>query len=55
MGSAIFLALRYVLIGVVIYAIIRGLGSSPGPLIVGLLASFAALILELITKNFYGS
>ncbi len=47
-GSAVFLALRYVLIGVAIYAIIEGLGSSPGALIVGLLVSFAALALELL-------
>lgn len=48
MGSAVFLALRYVLIGVAIYAIIEGLGSTPGALIVGLLVSFAALTLELL-------
>jgi small-conductance mechanosensitive channel len=48
MGSAVFLALRYVLIGVAIYAIIEGLGSTPGALIVGLLVSFAALALELL-------
>src|ERR1700685_1631544 len=36
-GSAIFLALRYLLIGLAIYAIIEGLGSTPGTLIVGLL------------------
>ncbi|HTB10114.1 MAG TPA: hypothetical protein VK752_01010 [Bryobacteraceae bacterium] len=47
-GSAVFLALRYVLIGVAIYAIIEGLGSTPGALIVGLLVSFAALALELL-------
>jgi small-conductance mechanosensitive channel len=47
-GSAIFLALRYLLIGVAIYAIIEGLGSTPGALIVGLLVSFAALALELL-------
>jgi len=47
-GSAVFLALRYVLIGVAIYAIIEGLGSTPGALIVGLLVSFAALTLELL-------
>jgi hypothetical protein len=52
MGSAAFLALRYVLIGVAIYAIIGGLGSTPGALIVGLLVSFVALILELFI---YGS
>ncbi len=47
-GSAIFLVLRYVLIGVVIYAMIEGLGITPGALIVGLLVSFAALVLELL-------
>lgn len=47
-GSAVFLALRYVLIGVAIYAIIEGLGSTPGALIVGLLVSFAALTLDLL-------
>jgi hypothetical protein len=47
-GSAVFLALRYVLIGVAIYAIIEGLGSTPEALIVGLLVSFAALALELL-------
>ena len=47
-GSAVFLALRYVLIGLAIYAIIEGLGSTPGALIVGLLVSFAALTLELL-------
>ena len=51
-GSAIFLALRYLLIGGAIYAIIEGLGSSPAALIVGLLVSFAALALELLI---YGS
>lgn len=47
-GSAVFLASRYVLISVAIYAIIKGLGSTPGALIVGLLVSFAALVLELL-------
>jgi len=47
-GSAVFLSLRYVLIGVAIYAIIKGLGSTPAALIVGLLVSFAALTLELL-------
>lgn len=47
-GSALFLALRYLLIGVAIYAMIGGLGSTPGVLIVGLLVSFAALSLELL-------
>ena len=55
MGSAVFLSLRYVLIGVAIYATIRVLGSTPGALIVGLLVSFAALVLERLTQHFYGS
>lgn len=48
LGSAWFLALRYVLIGVAIYVMIGFLGSTPGVLIVGLLTSFAALVLELL-------
>lgn len=48
MGSAVFLALRYVLIGLAIYVMIDGLGSRPGTLIAGLLVSFAALTLELL-------
>jgi hypothetical protein len=47
-GSAAFLALRYVLVGVAIYVIVRVLGSNPAALIVGLLVSFAALALELL-------
>jgi len=47
-GSTIFLMLRYVLIGVAIYAIVKGLGSTPEAPIVGLLVSFAALALELL-------
>jgi hypothetical protein len=48
MGSAVFLALRYVVIAVAIYVIIEFLRSTPGVLIVGLLTSFAALVLELL-------
>ena len=47
-GSAVFLALRYVVIGLAIYAIVKGLGSTPEALIVGLLVSFAALALDLL-------
>ena len=47
-GSALFLALRYVLIGIAIYVIVRVLGSNPAALVVGLLISFAALALELL-------
>jgi len=47
-GSAVFLALRYVVIAAAIYVMIKVLGSTPGALIVGLLVSFTALALELL-------
>ena len=47
-ASAVFLALRYFLIAAIIYAIVRVLGITPLAMIVGLLASFAAVILELL-------
>jgi hypothetical protein len=43
-----FLAVRYVLIALAIYAIVSLLGISPAAMIVGLLACFAAVILELL-------
>ena len=46
--SALFMALRYIVIGVVVYAIVKVLGSSPVAMITGLLASFAAVILEIL-------
>jgi hypothetical protein len=49
-GSAVFLALRYVLIGVAIYAMIESLGMTAAALIAGLLVSFTALIADLIWK-----
>ena len=47
-GSAIFLVLRYVLIAGAVYATINVLRSSPVTLILGLLVSFAAVLLELM-------
>ncbi len=47
-GAAVFLVLRYLLIAGAIYATIRVLKSSPAVLIVGLLVSFAAVLLDLI-------
>ena len=47
-GSAIFLVLRYVLIAGAVYATINVLRSSPVTLILGLLVSFAAVLLELL-------
>ena len=46
-GAAIFLVLRYVLIAGAVYATIKFLGSSPMALILGLLVSFAAVVVEL--------
>ncbi len=51
--AGLFLALRYVLIALAIYAIVNLLGISPVALIVGLLASFAAVILELLYQVFF--
>jgi small-conductance mechanosensitive channel len=48
-GSSIFLAFRYLLIAGAIYATMKVLGSSPAAIIVGLLVSFFAVILELLT------
>jgi hypothetical protein len=48
MGSALFLTLRYLLIGAAIYVMIEFLKSTPGVLVIGLLTSFAALVLELL-------
>ena len=47
-ASVVFLMLRYGIIAAVTYAMISLLGITPLVLIVGLLASFAAVILELL-------
>ena len=48
LGAGAFLALRFVLIGATVYVIVSFLGVTPAALIVGLLVSFAAVILELL-------
>ena len=48
LASGIFLALRFVLIALGVYVIVSVLGVTPVPVIVGLLVSFAAVILELL-------
>ena len=48
--AAILIALRYVLIGVIIYVIVRFLGVTPAAVIWGLLAAFAAVILEILCE-----
>ncbi len=47
-GSAAFLALRYVLIGVTLYVIIKYLRFNPAALIVGMLVSFGAVLVDLL-------
>jgi len=47
-ASVVFLMLRYGVITALIYAIVKVLGITPLAMIVGLLASFAAVSLELL-------
>jgi ATP synthase I chain len=48
--AAVLIALRYVLIGTIIYVIVRFLGVTPAAVIWGLLAAFAAVILEILCE-----
>jgi len=48
--AAVLIALRYVLIGVIIYVIVRFLGVTPAAVIWGLLAAFGAVILEILCE-----
>jgi len=52
---AIFLALRYLIIGATVYATVKLAGSSPVVTVIGLLVSFAAVILELLYENLWTS
>ena len=52
-GSAIILLLRYLLIGGVIYAIVKVLKITPAPLLAGLLVSVAAVTLEALYELIY--
>jgi ABC-type multidrug transport system permease subunit len=47
----LFLALRYVLLAVALYVIVKVLGITPVATIVGLLVSFAAVILGLLYES----
>jgi hypothetical protein len=47
-ASALFLSLRFVVIGLVVYAIVKFFGAAPAPMIAGLLVSFAAVVAELL-------
>ena len=46
--AAIFIGLRYVLIGIALYVIVKLLGFAPLPVVSGLLAPFGATILEIL-------
>jgi len=48
----LFLALRYVLLAVALYAIVNLLGITPVATIIGLLVSFAAVILGILYESF---
>lgn len=46
--AALLIALRYVLLGAALYAIVKLLGFAPVPVVCGLLAAFGAVILEVL-------
>jgi hypothetical protein len=48
--AAVLIALRYLLIGLAIYVIVRFLGVTPVAVIAGLLTAFAAVILEILRE-----
>jgi|SRR5689334_13111911 len=47
-GWGLLLALRYAIIGVAVYVIVRILGITPVAVLAGLLAAFAAVLLEIL-------
>ncbi|MCU1338477.1 MAG: hypothetical protein JWO19_4058 [Bryobacterales bacterium] len=47
-GWGALIALRYAIVGVAVYVIVRILGITPVAVLVGLLAAFAAVILEIL-------
>jgi hypothetical protein len=48
-ASGMFLVLRYLLFAVVIYVMMKYLGSAPVAILAGLLASFAAVVLDFLS------
>jgi hypothetical protein len=44
----VLIALRYAIVGVAVYVIVRVLGITPVAVLAGLLAAFAAVILEIL-------
>jgi hypothetical protein len=49
-ASGLFLVLRYLLIGAAIYVTVKVLGVSPVALLLGLLVSFAAVLIEILQQ-----
>jgi hypothetical protein len=47
-GWGVLIALRYAIVGIAVYVIVRILGITPVAVLVGLLAAFAAVILEIL-------
>jgi hypothetical protein len=47
-GSALVLSFRYLVIAAAVYAIVKGLAVTPAAVLWGLLAAFAAVILEIL-------
>ena len=47
-GWGVLIALRYVILGVAVYVIVRVLGITPVAVLAGLLAAFAAVLLEIL-------
>lgn len=51
-ASGMFLVLRYLLFAGVIYVMMKYLGSPPAAILAGLLASFAAVVLDFLSGSF---
>ncbi len=49
-ASGVFLAVRYLVIGVAIYGIVKVLGVTPVVILLGLLVSFAAVLIEILKQ-----
>jgi hypothetical protein len=47
-AAAMLIALRYLLIGIALYVIVKILGFAPGVVLSGLLAAFGAVVLEVL-------
>jgi hypothetical protein len=50
LASGVFLAVRYLVIGACIYGIVKVLGVTPVTILLGLLVSFAAVLVEILRQ-----